>query len=488
MFNTLLKRTAVASNSSSNLLIKSLFNQRATFTTTTRHTSAFLKNVKKESSPILVFPQTSSNKSVESKSIVNQVLQSNLLNNQYRFEQQKRFNSSSSSTNQENSEQQQQQQQQQDKDYDKEIPVPEGDRKVGRWLLFSAGLVGAMIVIGGITRLTESGLSMTDWKPIVGAIPPITDKEWEQEFEKYKQFPEYKVLNQGMTVDEFKKIFFWEYSHRLLGRVIGVAFFFPFVYYLKKGYINKPLAKKLSVIFLLGGAQGALGWYMVKSGLDEKTIIGEVPRVSPYRLAAHLGSAFVIYAALLSIGLGLVRPGLSRAMIDRLKAAASSSQISNFVPRLKKYSHYTAGAVFLTAMSGAFVAGLDAGLVHNTWPKMGDDWIPEDIINPKIKPVYKNAFEHDVMAQFNHRNLATLTYFGILGLSAFAFRGRKCLSPRARLAANCLAGMATFQVALGITTLLTFVPIPLAAAHQTGSLTLLSIAIWLMHELKKLPK
>jgi len=485
MFNTLLKRTTSLGNRNVLKSSKSFFNQQQRVATFSTSSSSFLKNIKnvqQSSSPIIF--QLHNNKSIESKSTINQLLQSNLLNNQYRFEQQKRFNSSSS-TNQENT----QQQQKQEEDYDKEIPLPESDRKVGKWLLFSAGLVGAMIVIGGITRLTESGLSMTDWKPLVGAIPPITDAEWEAEFEKYKQFPEYKVLNQGMTVNEFKKIFFWEYSHRLLGRVIGVAFFFPFVYYLKKGYINKPLAKKLSVIFLLGGAQGALGWYMVKSGLDEKTIIGEVPRVSPYRLAAHLGSAFVIYAALLSIGLGLVRPGLSRAMIDRLKAAATSAQApANFVPRFKKYSHYATGAVFLTAMSGAFVAGLDAGLVHNTWPKMSGDWIPEDIINPKIKPAYKNIFEHDVMAQFNHRNLATLTYFGILGLTAFAYRGRACLSPRAKLAANCLAGMATVQVALGISTLLTFVPISLAATHQSGSLTLLSIAIWLMHELKKLPK
>eukprot|EP01132_Coremiostelium_polycephalum_P004649 gene4649-5808_t len=371
-------------------------------------------------------------------------------------------------------------------DQEDKSTVSEGDRKVGRWLLFSAGLVAFMIVVGGVTRLTESGLSIVDWKPVVGTLPPLSKEEWEEEFERYKQFPEYKKLNQGMSLDEFKKIFFWEYSHRLLGRVIGVAFFFPFVYYLKKGYINRSLAKKLSAIFLLGGAQGALGWYMVKSGLDEKLIQGDVPRVSQYRLAAHLGSAFVIYTALLSLGLRLTRPGLTKAALNRL--ASVPADLAKIRSRVKSISHVGISLVFITAMSGAFVAGLDAGLIYNTFPLMGEQLIPQDLINPKIKPAYLNMFEHDVTVQFQHRVLAMVTYSTILALTAIAYRGRAGLSRRARLAINSLAVMGTVQVALGITTLLTFVPVSLGASHQAGSLTLLSIAIWLLHELKKLPK
>ncbi|KAK5584489.1 hypothetical protein RB653_006101 [Dictyostelium firmibasis] len=417
-------------------------------------------------------------------------LKNNNNNNYYN----RRFYSNENKTN-EQQQQQQQQQKEEEKINNEEPKQSIGNKKVGKWLLFSCGLVGAMIVIGGITRLTESGLSIVDWKPVVGAIPPITQEEWEAEFEKYKQFPEYKRLNMGMTLSEFKEIFFWEYSHRLLGRVIGVAFFFPFVWYLKKGYIDRSLAKKLSVVFLMGGAQGALGWYMVKSGLDEKLIQdrgSEIPRVSQYRLAAHLGSAFVIYTALLWFGLNLVRPSsLSPAMISKLKSALSTlrEQKSSFtIDKMKKYSHQVSGLIFLTAMSGAFVAGLDAGLIYNTFPKMGHQWIPDDIINPKIKPAYKNMFEHDVTVQFQHRVLATITYGSILALSAFAYRGRRALSPQARLATNSLLVMGTVQVALGISTLLTFVPVSLGAAHQSGSLTLLSIATWLLHELKKLPK
>ncbi|EGG23546.1 cytochrome c oxidase assembly protein [Cavenderia fasciculata] len=377
---------------------------------------------------------------------------------------------------------QEEQQQQEEEETVKQDDI--GKKRVARWLLFSAGLVGAMVVVGGITRLTESGLSMVEWKPIVGAVPPITQEQWEQEFEKYKQFPEYQKLNKGMTLEEFKQIFFWEYSHRLMGRMIGVAFFFPFVHYWRKGYIDRSLAKKLSAIFLLGGAQGALGWYMVKSGLDEKLIIGEVPRVSQYRLAAHLGSAFVIYSALLWIGLDLASPAkLTESARQRL------SQYSHQLTALRRFTPITASLIFVTAMSGAFVAGLDAGLVHNTFPTMNNgQWIPDDLIDPKIQPKWLNMFEHDVMAQFDHRLLATTTYVSVLTLAALASRGRGGLTRRARLAFNSLAVMATVQVGLGIATLLTFVPVSLGASHQAGSLSLLSIAIWCVHEMKKLPK
>ncbi|KYQ91692.1 cytochrome c oxidase assembly protein [Tieghemostelium lacteum] len=369
---------------------------------------------------------------------------------------------------------------------DKDPQPTDGEKAVAKWLFFTCGLVGLMIVVGGVTRLTESGLSITEWKPIVGSVPPLNQQQWEEEFEKYKQFPEYKRLNMGMTLEEFKKIYFWEFTHRLFGRVIGVVFAVPFIYYIRKGYINKQLGMKLSAIFALGGAQGALGWYMVKSGLDEKLIVGDVPRVSQYRLAAHLGSAFVIFGSLYWVGSGLMRPGISKNLAERLRNV--SAQLQRQRASIRMWSPIVAGMVFLTAMSGAFVAGLDAGLIYNTFPLMGGQWVPEDIINPKIQPRYLNCFENDVTVQFQHRVLAISTYSSILGLTALVYRGKSGLSPRAVKACKHLAIMATVQVALGISTLLTFVPVSLGAAHQTGSLAVISASLWLLRELKKLPK
>lgn len=356
-----------------------------------------------------------------------------------------------------------------------------GRKQVGWWLVGSAALVVGMVVVGGVTRLTESGLSITEWKPLVGAIPPITRAQWEVEFEKYKQFPEYQRLNKGMTLEEFKFIFFMEYSHRLLGRVVGIVFFFPYVYFIARGYISGKKAMHLGGIFALGGLQGALGWYMVKSGLDENLLQGGVPRVSQYRLAAHMGSAVLIYGGLLWSALGYLRTQpttpiqlnpKTMSMVRSIRPLAAASLIMSFI----------------TIISGAFVAGLDAGLIYNTFPLMGGQLVPEDVWDKKYTPAIRNCTENDVTVQFQHRILGISTYTVVTLLYVLSLRSRKNLPRSTRIALHTLFATASAQVVLGITTLLTFVPVPLAASHQAGAVTLMSVAAWLVHELRRLPK
>ncbi|KAK2170866.1 hypothetical protein NP493_1127g00058 [Ridgeia piscesae] len=348
---------------------------------------------------------------------------------------------------------------------------PQGQKAVGLWLLGCAGMTFGAIVIGAITRLTESGLSMTQWHVIKGMRPPRTQEEWEAEFERYKQFPEYKFLGRELDLDGFKNIFFWEYTHRMWGRSIALVFALPALFFLKKGWISKPMKPRLAIYFTLLGFQGLLGWYMVKSGLegqDEKSVI---PRVSQYRLSAHLGSAMVLYVLFLWSGLNHL-----------LKAhqLPNTAQIA----RLRMGSHMGMSLIFLTAISGAFVAGLDAGLSYNTWPKMADRWVPSDMF--RLSPKWKNILENSAMVQFNHRHLGEFTGTAMLGLWWLCRKAP--LPPRAMMAANALAVMAVVQVGLGIATLLAFVPVHLAATHQSGAIMLLSCALWLGNELKKMPK
>src|SRR3990172_8675806 len=223
-------------------------------------------------------------------------------------------------------------------------------RQIAGWLSGCCVLVFLMVVVGGVTRLTHSGLSMVEWKPLVGTIPPLSQKDWEEVFLKYQATPEYLRVNKGMALDEFKGIFWWEYFHRLIGRAIGVAFFLPYLYFLLRQKIHGPLALKLAGIFVLGGLQGALGWYMVKSGLVDN------PRVSQYRLTAHLGIALAIYAAMLWTALGLLSPGA---------AAASARQ-----PRLRRFSWIITATVAYMVITGGFVAGIRAGFAYNTFPLM----------------------------------------------------------------------------------------------------------------------
>lgn len=348
---------------------------------------------------------------------------------------------------------------------------PHGQKAVGRWLLCCAGMCFGAVTIGGITRLTESGLSITQWNLLKGMRPPRTDEEWIEEFNLYKQFPEYKYLGRELSIDDFKRIFFWEYFHRMWGRSIALVFGLPALYFLRKGWISKALKPRLVIYAGFLGFQGALGWYMVKSGLEEKSDPNAVPRVSQYRLAAHLGSAMILYVLFLWQGLNHVLTPNQLANTARLGL-------------LRKYAHGCMALIFLTSVAGAFVAGLDAGLVYNTWPKMADRWIPSDLF--ALSPKWKNIFENGTTTQFNHRHLGEFTATAVLGLWWLCMKTP--LPHRTRLVANALGFMAVTQVGLGIATLLTYVPVWLATAHQGGALTLLSFALWLTHELRRLPK
>ncbi|XP_015233118.1 PREDICTED: cytochrome c oxidase assembly protein COX15 homolog [Cyprinodon variegatus] len=353
----------------------------------------------------------------------------------------------------------------------KAVPNAATNRIVGRWLLGCSGLVVGAVVLGGVTRLTESGLSMVDWHLVREMKPPQSEAEWEAEFSKYKQFPEFKILNHEMTLPEFKFIFYMEWGHRMWGRLVGLAYILPTVYFWKKGYFTRSLKGKVLGLCGFVFFQGLLGWYMVKSGLEEKPDSHDVPRVSQYRLCAHLGSALVLYSASLWTGLTLLLPAHKMADTKNLQ-------------QLRRFAKGTGGLVFLTALSGAFVAGLDAGLVYNSFPKMADKWIPDDIL--AFSPALKNFFENPTTVQFDHRVLAIGSLTAITGL--YLFSRRMLLPRRAKIAIGLLAAMAYTQVALGISTLLLYVPTPLAATHQSGSVALLSLAIWVLAELRKMPK
>jgi cytochrome c oxidase assembly protein subunit 15 len=327
------------------------------------------------------------------------------------------------------------------------------------WLFTIAALVFAMVIVGGATRLTDSGLSITEWKPLLGAIPPLTDADWQVALEKYRQIPEYQLINKGMSLAEFKAIYWWEWAHRFLGRFIGVAFFVPFMVFLVSGAIPRPLLPKLAGVFLLGGAQGALGWYMVMSGLSERT------DVSQYRLAAHLGLAVLIYGAVLWVAFGLGR----RADRDAERRAPSLFKVA--VVGL-------AGLIFLQILLGGFVAGTDAGLSHNTWPLMDGAIIPGGL--GAMQPWYLNAFENVLTIQFNHRMLAyAIAVLAAVNL-ALAWRSDDAAM---RSMAVAVFAVVLVQIALGVLALLSHLQIGLALAHQAGAIVLFGVALYQLHGL-----
>jgi cytochrome c oxidase assembly protein subunit 15 len=330
------------------------------------------------------------------------------------------------------------------------------DRAVGLWLLLCCAMVFAMVVIGGITRLTHSGLSITEWNPVIGAIPPFGQGDWQAAFERYRATPQYRLENAGMTLDAFKAIFWWEYIHRLWGRAIGVVFLVPFVYFLATGRIGRALAPRLAILFGLGGLQAALGWFMVMSGLSERT------SVSQYRLAAHLAAALLIYGYMLWLAFDLLSP----------RSAGAS-------PRAERRARLLAAWVFFVMISGAFVAGLRAGLIFNSFPLMDGRLVPDGLF--ALSPWFANPFEDVTTVQFDHRLLAVATVVLVL-LYRLSLNGL-ALSPRARLAANLMAAMVLVQLGFGIATLVLVVPIPLAAAHQAGALMLFTLALWTAHAL-----
>lgn len=334
------------------------------------------------------------------------------------------------------------------------------DRHLAVWLLVICALIFAMVVLGGVTRLTRSGLSMVEWAPIMGVVPPIGDEAWQQTFDKYKQFPEYQKINHGMSVDEFKSIFWFEYSHRLLGRIIGLAFLVPFLYFLMRGYVRRPLVPKLAIMFVLGGLQGLLGWYMVKSGLVDK------PHVSQYRLTAHLLAALSIYGYMLWVALGLLP--------DREPLPNSSGN-----RKLFSNSILVTALIVLMIVSGGFVAGTKAGLVFNTYPLMAGQWLPPG--GMALSPWYMNLFENLATIQFNHRMIA-LVLFVSIPLFWLSTRGQM-LTRQLRLGLNALLITLFIQLGLGIATLLMAVPVSLGATHQAGALVLFSFAMFVVQRL-----
>jgi cytochrome c oxidase assembly protein subunit 15 len=313
-----------------------------------------------------------------------------------------------------------------------------------------------MIVLGGVTRLTGSGLSIVDWRPVTGALPPLNETDWQAEFAKYQRSPQYQKVNAHMDVQEFKGIYWLEYLHRLLGRVIGIVFLVPFLVFAVRGYVHKSDWPKYLVMFLLGGLQGLLGWYMVKSGLVDR------PEDSQYRLTAHLVAALLIYGFMLWVALSLLQPSHNRT-------------------RHVWFSRTLALAVLVsvTLVSGGFVAGLKAGKVFNTFPKMGDDWIPPGAL--ALAPTWRNFFDNPALVQFDHRVLAMLTFVAVL---AFWLRlPRQQGAEQIRLAVNILLTLTAVQVALGISTLLMHVPIILAASHQAVAVLLLTAVLYIAHRL-----
>ena len=333
------------------------------------------------------------------------------------------------------------------------------DRAIGAWLLFCAALVYAMVVLGGVTRLTGSGLSMVEWQPILGWLPPTSEAGWQEAFAKYRASPEYRQVNAGMSLAQFQVIYGFEYAHRLLGRLIGVAFLLPLLGFLAAGRLSAARAGRLGGIFVLGGLQGLLGWYMVKSGLVD------VPRVSPYRLAAHLGLALVIYALILWQAL--------LALWPRPAPVAAGARRGVDVMAL---------LLVLTLLAGAFVAGNKAGLAYNTFPLMAGQWIPDGL--GALSPWWRNLFENITTVQFVHRLLALLTVAWALLL---AWRLWPLGGWPARLGIG-LALLTVLQAMVGVATLLAGVPVVLGALHQGTAIAVLSLLLATRYALGARPR
>ncbi|KAK3674015.1 Cytochrome c oxidase assembly protein cox15 [Recurvomyces mirabilis] len=360
------------------------------------------------------------------------------------------------------------------------------DKSVAYWLLGSAASVFGIVIFGGLTRLTESGLSITEWRPVTGSFPPRNESIWEEEFARYKRSPEFKMLNSRMNLEEFKQIYWMEWGHRLWGRVVGLTFLVPTAYFMIRRRVSPHMARRLVGICGLIGFQGLIGWWMVKSGLkDDLLETGSHPRVSQYRLATHLGTAFVAYLAMLWNGLQILREH------KLVKDPEAGMKLLSTLQRpeltfLRRYVGALTGLIFLTALSGALVAGLDAGLVYNNFPWMGQGLLPpkREMLDPFYSHtpdhgdlIWRNMLENPVLAQLDHRILATSTFTAVMalwGYSRFSPTVRTLLPKSGRAGVLGLVHLVSIQVTLGITTLWYLVPTPLASAHQAGALALLT--------------
>ncbi|HEY1630961.1 MAG TPA: COX15/CtaA family protein [Rhizomicrobium sp.] len=330
-----------------------------------------------------------------------------------------------------------------------------GPRAVGLWLLGVALMIALMVVVGGLTRLTGSGLSIMEWDPILGALPPLGDAEWQRVFHLYQHIAQYGREHHGMSLAQFKGIFWWEWTHRLLGRLIGVVFLVPFLWFAWRGAIKRPQIPRMIVLFLLGGLQGFVGWWMVESGFEDRV------SVSQYRLAIHLGVALILFVAILWTAFEYLRPTPTGA-----RPAPQA-----------KWAQAFAGLVYVQMLLGSLVAGLHAGLVYNTWPSMDGAFAPEGFL--ALKPWFLNVFENAGAAQFDHRMVAYAVFVAACALWVLSRQ-----TGRARASAGLLLAAVGLQILLGILTLIDQVPIPLAAAHQAMAVVLLSAALWHAYRLR----
>lgn len=324
------------------------------------------------------------------------------------------------------------------------------DRAVASWLFGICLMLLVMISLGGATRLTGSGLSIMEWAPIMGVLPPLSDAEWHRLYALYQHIPQYQLVNDGFGIDGFKSIFWLEWTHRLWGRLTGLVFVVPLIWFAVRGQISARLGARLFLLFLLGGLQGAVGWFMVASGFAAGSTA-----VSAYRLVMHLGLALTLYAAILWTALDLWRP-------QRVEGAASVGRLLAIVT----------AAIAVTILAGGFVAGLRAGMIDNTFPLMGGRLIPEDYA--ALQPFVRNWTENLAAVQFDHRLLATLTATLVIGTVIYGWRRSSAAGRRALLA---LGGLVGLQYALGVTTLLWVVPVGLATLHQAVAILLLSAAL-----------
>ncbi|HXJ02154.1 MAG TPA: COX15/CtaA family protein [Micropepsaceae bacterium] len=328
------------------------------------------------------------------------------------------------------------------------------DRGVGLWLFAIAGLIGLMVVIGGLTRLTGSGLSITEWQPVTGVIPPLNDAAWQAEFAKYQGTPQYELLNRGMGLAGFKSIYWWEWTHRLLGRLLGVLFLVPFLLFLRQHRIDRGIAIRLAIIFLLGAAQGVLGWWMVQSGLT-----GARVAVSQYRLAAHLGLAMILFGYVFWTALEI-----SGTRRTRIAAAA----------RFEPFAIALVGLVFIQIILGAFMAGLDAGRAFSTWPSYAGMWIPVGLYD--LSPWWINHFENHALVHFQHRTVGYIAAVMVIWL--YVAVRRAGADSAVRIAGIHAVMLTALQIALGIFTVVSQVALPLAALHQICALGVFGAALW----------
>ncbi|CUS21216.1 LAQU0S02e08680g1_1 [Lachancea quebecensis] len=368
-------------------------------------------------------------------------------------------------------------------------------KSVGYWLVGTSGLVFGIVVLGGLTRLTESGLSITEWKPVTGTLPPMNEQEWLEEFAKYRESPEFQQLNSHIDLDEFKFIFFMEWVHRLWGRAIGLVFVLPAVYFAATRRSSPRVNRRVFSLSLLLGLQGFIGWWMVKSGLDEDQLKERKskPTVSQYRLTTHLGTAFLLYMGMLWTGIEILKE--AKWIKNPAKALSVFAKLDNpAVSPLRRSALGLLALTFVTAMSGGLVAGLDAGLIYNTFPHMGDDWVPSkrELFDPNFARkdddsdlLWRNMLENPTTVQLNHRIFATITFFSVFGMHMWCNRMKHALPKNAMKSMHSMMGVATLQVALGIFTLLYLVPVSLGSLHQAGAIALLTNALVFASQLRK---